>query len=101
MESWTSIWIVSPEVDLVSFDGTMVIFHVNGIPKKIRDAERLIREAYEHGLCTAEEIREYYYRKHNPFNSKKTKTELDKLIEKARWENEHSWFYRLFHRWRE
>lgn len=100
MESWTSIWIVSPEVGLVSFDGAMVIFHVNGIPK-IRDAERLIREAYEHGLCTAEEIREYYYRKHNPFNSDKAKTELDKLIEKARWENEHSWFYRLFHRWKE
>lgn len=69
--------------------------------RKIKDTERLIREAYEHGLCTAEEIREYYYRKHNPFNSEKTKTELDKLIEKARWENEHSWFYRLFHRWKE
>ena len=69
----------------------------------MRDAKRLIREAYEHGLCTAEEIREYYYRKYNPFNSEKTetKTELDKLIEKARWENEHSWFYRLFHRWKE
>lgn len=36
MESWTLIWIVSPEVDLVSFDGAMVIFHVNGMPKNKR-----------------------------------------------------------------
>lgn len=99
MESWTSIWTASLEVDLVSFDGAMVIFRANGMPK-MRDVERLLREAYEHGLCSAEEYREYY-RKHNPFNSDKTKTELDKLIEKARWENEHSWFYRLFHRWKE
>lgn len=107
MESWTSIWTASPEVDLVSFDGAMVIFRVNGIPK-MRDVERLLREAYEHGLCSAEEYRDYY-RKHmasgmirrNPFNSEKSKTELDKLIEKARWENEHSWFYRLFHRWKD
>lgn len=50
----------------------------------MRDAERLIREAYEHGLCTAEEIREYYYRKHNPFNSEKTKTELDSMSFKSK-----------------
>lgn len=62
MESWTSIWTASPEVDLVSFDGAMVIFRVNGIPK-MRDVERLLREAYEHGLCSAEELRDYY-RKH-------------------------------------
>lgn len=105
MESWTSIWTVSPEVDLVSFDGAMVIFRVNGIPK-MRDVEKLLREAYEHGLCSAEEYREYY-QKHMapgmvqsaPF--RRPKTELDKLIEKARWENEHSWFYRLFHRWKD
>lgn len=107
MESWTSIWTASPEVDLVSFDGAMVIFRVNGTPK-MRDVERLLREAYEHGLCTEEEYRDYYRKRmapgiiqHRPFNSEKPKTELDKLIEKARWENEHSWFYRLFHRWKE
>lgn len=95
------------EVDLVSFDGTTAIFRINGIPK-MRDVERLLREAYEHGLCTAEEYRDYYRKRmapgiiqHRPFNSKKPKTELDKLIEKARWENEHSWFYRIFHRWKD
>lgn len=36
MESWTSIWTASPEADSVSFDGAMVIFHVNGIPKNKR-----------------------------------------------------------------
>lgn len=99
MESWTSILTASPEVDLVSFDGATAVFRFNGMPK-MRDVERLLREAYERGLCTAEEYREYY-RKHTPSNSKKFKTELDKLIEKARWENEHSWFYRIFHRWKD
>lgn len=142
MALWTLTSTRNLEADLVSFDGTTVVFRFNGIPK-MRDVERLLREAYENGLCTAEEYREYY-RKHNPFNSKKNnvaklreayeqnlygtkeyweyyrkyiapgmiqrmpftelpkpKTELDKLIEKARWENEHSWFYRLFHRWKD
>lgn len=103
MESWTSIWTVSPEVDLVSFDGAMVIFRVNGLPKKSNVAK--FREAYEQFYGT----KEYwgYYEKYvasgmvqsAPF--RRPKTELDKLIEKARWENEHSWFYRLFHRWKE
>lgn len=95
------------EVDLVSFDGTTAIFRINGLPK-MRDVERLLREAYEHGLCTAEEYRDYYRKRmapgiiqHRPFNSEKSKTGLDKLIEKARWENEHSWFYRIFHRWKD
>ena len=143
MESWTSIWTASPEVDLVSFAGAMLLFRVPGIPK-MRDVERLLREAYEHGLCSAEEYRDYYRRyispgipkkdditklreayEHNLYGTKeyweyyreyiapgmiqrmpftkppKPKTELDKLIEKARWENEHSWIYRLFHRWKE
>ncbi len=107
MESSISMLTVSPEVDLVSFDGTMAIFRINGTPK-MRDVERLLREAYEHGLCTAEECRDYYRKRmapgmiqRNPFNSEKSKTGLDKLIEKARWENEHSWFYRIFHRWKD
>lgn len=69
MALWTSILTRNREVDLVSFDGTTAIFRINGTPK-MRDVERLLREAYEHGLCTAEEYRDYY-RKHNPFNSKK------------------------------
>ena len=107
MALWTSTSTRNLEVDLVSFDGTTAIFRINGTPK-MRDAERLLREAYEHGLCCAEEYREYYRKyidpnmiQHRPFNSEKSKTELDKLIEKARWENEHSWFYRLFHRWKD
>ena len=103
MESQTSIWTVSPEVDLVSFDGAMVIFRVNGLPKKSNVAKS--REAYEQFYGT----KEYwgYYEKYvasgmvqsAPF--RRPKTELDKLIEKARWENEHASFYRLFHRWTE
>ena len=52
MESWTSIWTVSPEVDLVSFDGAMVIFRVNGLPKKSNVAKS--REAYEQFYGTKE-----------------------------------------------
>ena len=52
MESWTSSWTVSPEVDLVSFDGAMVIFRVNGLPKKSNVAKS--REAYEQFYGTKE-----------------------------------------------
>lgn len=107
MESWTSIWTASPEVDLVFFDGAMVIFRVNGLPKK--NSITKLREAYEQGVYSANECREYYrkYIAHSPIpyapftKPLNPKTELDKLIEKARWENEHSWFYRLFHRWKD
>lgn len=98
MALWTSILTRNREVDLVSFDGNM--------PKK-EDVTKA-REAYEQNLYGRKEYWEYYRKyidpkmiQHRPFNSEKSKTELDKLIEKARWENEHSWFYRLFHRWKD
>lgn len=105
MALWTSTSTRNLEADLVSFDGTTAIFRINGLPKK-NDVTKF-REAYEQFYGTKEYWE--YYRKHiapgmiqrNPFNSEKSKTELDKLIEKARWENEHSWFYRLFHRWKD
>lgn len=103
MESWTSIWTASPEVDLVSFDGAMVIFRANGLPKKNSVAK--VREAYEQFYGTKEYWK--YYEKYVAPSMvqsalfRRSKTELDKLTEKARWENEHSWFYRLFHRWKE
>ena len=52
MESWTSIWTASPEVDLVSFDGAMVIFHVNGLLKE--NSITKIGEAYEQFYGTKE-----------------------------------------------
>lgn len=103
MESLTSMLIVSPEVDLVYFDGTTAIFRVNGLPKKY-DVTKL-REAYEQFYGT-KEYWEYYEKyvapgmvQSAPF--RRPKIELDKLIEKARWENEHPWIYRLFRRWKE
>ena len=106
MASWTLTLTQNLEADLVFFDGTTAIFRINGLPKK-NDITKF-REAYEKGECSANELREYYRKyidpnmiQHRPFNSEKSKTELDKLIEKARWENEHSWFYRLFHRWKD
>ena len=76
---------------------------------QLKDSIVKIREAYERGLYSANECREYCRKyiapspiPYAPFTKPlNPKTELDKLIEKARWENEHSWFYRLFHRWKE
>ena len=65
MALWTSTSTRNLEVDLVSFDGTTAIFRINGTPK-MRDVERLLREAYEHGLCTAEEYRDYYRKRMAP-----------------------------------
>lgn len=56
MALWTLISTRNPEVDLVSFDGTTAIFRINGVPKK--DDITKLREAYEQGVYSANDIRE-------------------------------------------